>query len=54
MNKNKIICDVTSCTFHENNECYAETITVCCDNCQNPSHSHETACKSFVCKQILK
>lgn len=49
-NKTKILCDVTSCRFHENHECGANTISVCCDNCIKPQDSHETACKSFVCK----
>lgn len=50
--KTKILCDVTSCHFHENHECKAETITVCCDNCIKPTHTHETACKSFVCENV--
>lgn len=50
MSKTKILCDVSSCKFHENHECCANTITVCCDNCIQPNTSHETACKSFVCK----
>lgn len=50
MSKTKILCDVTNCKFHADHECCAETISVCCDNCIHPSSSHETACKSFVCK----
>lgn len=50
MSKTKILCDVTNCKFHENHECCANTISVCCDNCIQPNSSHETACKSFVCK----
>lgn len=51
-NKTKIFCDVTSCRFHKNHECMAETITVTCDNCIKPKDTHETACKSFVCRSL--
>lgn len=49
-NKTKILCNVTSCYFHENHKCMAETITVCCDNSEKPKQIHETACKSFTVK----
>lgn len=51
MNKTNILCDVTSCQFHENHKCCANTITVCCDQCVRPCTTHETACQSFVKKQ---
>lgn len=50
--KTKIFCDVTSCKFHKNHECHAQTITVTCDNCMRPKDTHETACKSFVYKTM--
>ena len=47
MAKTKILCNVSNCEFYENQECHAQTISVCCDNCICPTCSHETACKSF-------
>lgn len=48
-NKTEILCNVHSCTFHKENMCCADKISVASDNCIMPNEAHETKCSSFQC-----
>lgn len=50
MAKTKIMCEVSNCMFHKNNECHANTVSIRCDNCIQATSCHETACESFCSK----
>lgn len=45
--KTEIMCNVHNCVFYKEDRCYADTISVRCDNCVHPTDCHETACGSF-------
>ncbi|MEG0264936.1 MAG: DUF1540 domain-containing protein [Erysipelotrichaceae bacterium] len=49
-NKTQIQCNVCSCRFQKENHCSANEISITCDQAIMPNSTHETACKSFVCK----
>lgn len=48
---NSITCNVLSCFYNENRDCKAKEIEVCLNNSVIASNLHETACKTFKCKQ---
>ena len=51
--KHSITCNVSSCVYNENRGCSANTVEVCLNNSVIASTLHETACRTFECKQLV-